>query len=218
VAQLDRKRIAAAALAVVDAHGVAGFTIRAVAKVLGVTPMALYYYVQNKAELATLVVSAASSERSPAPLTGNWRDDMLAIARWSRAGVTDHPALGELHRIYPVYTPEIVAMAERWLQLWRQSGLDLKSAVRAATASSVAIAGLAVQGSVFRQLRPPSEKLVARHANVRKTFGVDDPQALFDLAVRSLIDGLHATLKKDGRRHARARHRAKTRGSRRVQR
>jgi AcrR family transcriptional regulator len=41
VAQLNRDQIGAAAMTVVDAQGVPGFTIRAVADVLRVTPMAL---------------------------------------------------------------------------------------------------------------------------------------------------------------------------------
>jgi AcrR family transcriptional regulator len=218
LAQLNSERIADAALAVVDAKGVSGFTIRAVARVLGVTPMALYYYVKDKADLAKFVVSAAHREIPLAALTGVWRDDMLAMARWTRENVTNHPALGELHSIYPVYTPEIIEMAERWLQLWQQSGLDLKSAVRAATVSSVVIAGLAAQGSVSKKLKPPSEDLVARNANVRKTFRREDPAAMFDLAIRSLIDGLHANLSKGLGRRRRSRREVTRRKSRRAKR
>jgi AcrR family transcriptional regulator len=192
-------------MAVIDSKGVSGFTIRAIAEVMGVTPMALYYHVKNKADLARLVVSASIRERPLAPLTGSWRDDMLAIARWSREAVRSHPALGALHRIYPVYTPEIVEMAERWLHLWQQSGLDLKSAVRAATASRIAIAGFAVEASAFRNLNPPVEDVVARDANVHLTFGSKDPEATFELAMCSLIDGLHFTLSKESGKRSRSR-------------
>lgn len=209
MARLDKERIAAAALAVVDSRGVPGFTIRAVAEVLGVTPMAIYYHVKNKAELVALVVSASHKERPLAPLTGAWRDDMLAMARWMRDGVIKHPALGELHRIYPVYTPEIIQLAERWLQLWQQSGLGLKLAVRAAATSSVAIAGVAVQAMVVQKLKPPDESLVSRDARVRRTFRMEDPEAIFDLAISAFIDGLHASLGRKRSRRSASRRRAR---------
>jgi hypothetical protein len=142
-----------------------------------------------------LVVRAANQEKPLAPLTGDWRDDKLAMARWTRESVTRHPALGELHSIYPVYPPEIIEMAQRWLQLWQQGGLDLKSAVRAAAVSSVAIAGLAVQVSVSQKINLPSEKLLARKSRVRMTFKMEDPEAMYELAIRSLVDGLHANLR-----------------------
>jgi AcrR family transcriptional regulator len=208
---LDRDQIAAAALAVVDAKGVSGFTIRAIAQVMGVTPMALYHHVKNKADLARLVVSAAIKERPLAPLTGVWRDDMLVVARWSRQEVMRHPALGALHRVYPVNTPEIIAVAERWLHLWQQSGLDLRSAVRAAAASRIAIAGYAAEASALRNQKPPGEDSAGPNAHVRMTFELEDPEATFDLAMRSLIDGLHFTLSKESGKRPRSRRGVKKR-------
>ena len=55
LARLNERSNRRSCLAVVDEKGLSGFTIRAVADALSASPMALYYYVKNKAELARLV-------------------------------------------------------------------------------------------------------------------------------------------------------------------
>jgi len=197
LARLNREQIAASALSVIDEKGLAGFTIRSVADALGVSPMAIYYHVKDKAELAGLVVSAAIREVAPAPPTGVWRDDMLEIARWSRDYVTRHPAVGELHRVYPVITPEIVKTAERWVGLWQHSGLDRKTAKRAAHVSSIAIASLVVYVSRFLQVGAPSRRPASSKS--RAAFRSHDIEDLYELAFASIIDGLHANLGKQRR-------------------
>jgi AcrR family transcriptional regulator len=195
VVDLDRDRIAAAALAVADEHGIEGFTMRAVADALGVTAMALYHHLADKAALAALVVDAAIRERPLAPPTGVWRDDLWAMADWMRRGTLAHPAVGELRRVYRVWTPAILPMTERWLSLWQQSGLELDDAVIAATTSSMAIAGLVAEEAVFRKLDTPDTTMLASYPNARLVFSAThDRNAEYELLVRSLIDGLHARL------------------------
>jgi AcrR family transcriptional regulator len=92
VTQLDTDRIAATALAVVDKRGPAGFTIRAVADALRVTPMALYHHVKDKAELARLVVREAIRKHPLATPAGDWREDLWLMAQWTRVAL-NLPAL-----------------------------------------------------------------------------------------------------------------------------
>src|SRR6476660_10057935 len=122
---------------VMDERGAEGFTLRAVADELGVTPMALYHHVPDKAGLVALLVEAAIREQELPPPTGNWRDDLWEVARWMRDSVRAHPALGQLRRRYRVWTPSMLPMAERWLSVWQQSGLDVEQASLAAVTSSM---------------------------------------------------------------------------------
>jgi AcrR family transcriptional regulator len=203
LARLNKDQIAAAALAVIDEKGLAGFTIRAVADALGATPMALYYHVKDKAELAELVVSAATSEVPLGEATVDWREDMLAMARWSRESVTRHPAVGELHRVYPVITPEIIKTAERWVELWQRSGLYRKAAKRAAEASSIAIASLIIYVSKYRQTdRPERNPATAKSSATVLTHDLED---LCELVFAAVIDGLHARLGKQTRKRPKGR-------------
>ena len=195
-AELGPERIAAAALAVVDQHGVAGFTMRAVADALSVTPMALYHHVGDKAGLAALVVDAASKEVTLPPPTGDWREDMWRMAQWSRRAVQAHPNVGRLRSAYRIWTPAILLMTERWMSLWQQSGLPLKTAVRGARMSSVAITGLIEQEMAMREMAPPDPSLLAMLPSARLVFSSPpNRDADFEIVVRALLDGLHQQLR-----------------------
>src|SRR5690349_12942228 len=106
--ELDTDRIAAAALSVVDKHGVGGFTMRAVADALRVTPMALYHHVKDKAALASLVVDAAIRQHPLPPPLGAWREDLWTMAKWIRQGTLAHPQVGHLRREHHVWTPAML--------------------------------------------------------------------------------------------------------------
>ncbi|MBC7984323.1 MAG: TetR family transcriptional regulator [Candidatus Obscuribacterales bacterium] len=195
MADLDADSIAAAALSVADKHGVDGFTMRAVADALGVTPMALYHHVQNKAALVTLIVDTVIRKHPLPPTTGVWQDDLLAVAQWMRQGMLKHPVVAQLRRAYNVWTPAMLQMTERWLGLWQHSALDLEDAVLAATTSSMVITGLVKEEMIFRTMKHPDEKTLAWLPNVRIMCKAQpDRDAQFDLVMRSLIEGMHARL------------------------
>ena len=59
---LNRRRIVEAAVAVVDEVGLSGLTIRRIAGELGVSPMAIYSHVADKAELIDLFVDFVVGE------------------------------------------------------------------------------------------------------------------------------------------------------------
>lgn len=193
--ELDTERIASAAMTVIDALGVSGFTMRAVAKALGVTPMALYHHVGDKAGLATLLVDAAVREVPLPPATGEWREDLWAMANWMRQMTLAHPAVSHLRREYAIWTPTILQLSERWLGLWQQSGLGFDRAVLAAISSSKAITGLVGEEILLSEIPLPDEETLSMLPNVRAIYSKDrDPFAEFELAVRSLIDGIHSRL------------------------
>ena len=81
--ELSPDRIAAAALAVADAGGMSGFTMRAVADALGVTPMALYHHVKDKSALAALAGRRGDREQPLPQPTGEWANDLWTMARWT---------------------------------------------------------------------------------------------------------------------------------------
>lgn len=167
---LDSTAIAAAALRVVDRSGAAGFTIRAVATELGSSPMALYYHVSDRVALIELMTEVAfGEEQLSADPAAEWRDELWAIAEWFLAASLRHPALTAVAReLGGAPTPTLEAVGARWFAAWQRSGLDPAAADDAAHASVAALTS------------------IARGAPM-------DPR-LFELALRSLIDGLHARL------------------------
>ena len=184
-----------AALGIVNTQGVSGFTIRAVAETLGVTPMALYRHVKDKRELASLVVDLANQHQPLPTPTGDWRADLWSMAQWNRAGALAHPGVRELWRAFPVSTPELSNVSDRWISLWQQSGLSFLQAVLAALMSNVAINGLISEEEVYRGMAPPDEAALARLPYLRLALAIKpNPDEMYELTVKSLIDGMHAHL------------------------
>jgi len=197
MSKLDAEQIATAALDIVDKKGLAGFTMRTVAEALGVTAMALYHHVQDKAALAALIVDAAIRKNPLPPSTGKWRDDLWTMANWMRENTLAHPAFIHLRRAYHVWTSATLTMTERWLSLWQQSGLDLEKAVLAAKTSSMAITGFVDEEMISRELLSPDDGTLSLLPNARVMFESGRNREIeFELAVKSLIDGLFTRLSK----------------------
>lgn len=91
---------------IIQDSGVSGLTMRAVAAGLGVTPMAVYYYVSDKEELMGLVVERVTSGTMPLRFDpdDDWRDTLreYMLNSWSNlrrfpglsAYAINHPQLG----------------------------------------------------------------------------------------------------------------------------
>src|SRR5690348_15466784 len=90
-AGLDGDRIAAAALRIADAEGLAAVSMRRVAAELDAGTMSLYRHVSGRDDVVELIVDAAyGSEPPPAP-TGDWRADLRALAGRTRRIMLAHP-------------------------------------------------------------------------------------------------------------------------------
>lgn len=190
--QLGAKSIAQAALRLIDERGIEGFSIRAVAKSLGVTPMALYNHVRDKAALAELVVEAVLNEHPLKPRTQDWRADLWELAQCSRAISVSHPPVAIIRRTYDIWTAQTHELASRWMSLWLESGLERGEAIMAASTSGAAISGLVAEELREREADPPAE-----HANLPDLPEADlllrspfDADARFELGFNAIIDGL----------------------------
>jgi AcrR family transcriptional regulator len=94
---LSRERVLLGAVAVADAGGIAGLTIRSLAQQLGVKPMAVYHYVANKSEILDGIVDVVFAEIDRPLRDGNWQNEIRQGAASARAALRRHPwALGLL--------------------------------------------------------------------------------------------------------------------------
>jgi AcrR family transcriptional regulator len=79
-------------------HGAAGLSLRAIARELGMVSSAVYRYVGSRDELLTLLLIdaytelAESVERARDAARGEWRDQLVAMARAARAWAVEKPA------------------------------------------------------------------------------------------------------------------------------
>ncbi|MEV0650597.1 TetR/AcrR family transcriptional regulator C-terminal domain-containing protein [Phytomonospora sp. NPDC050363] len=109
---LSRAKIAAAAVALADEHGLDGLSIRRLAKELGVGPMRLYDYVTNRSELLDLMVDVVYARVAEACTHSGWRDTVLAIAHATREAALDHEWFADLLGGRPHLGPNALAVGE----------------------------------------------------------------------------------------------------------
>ena len=119
---LSRERILDAALSVLDDGGLAGVTMRAVARRLAVTPMSLYNHFANREALFDALHEAVLAH-APLPRLdprASWKATLLAVARSLRRGLQAHPNALLLFATRPVRSGGLLrAMDET---LWRLRG------------------------------------------------------------------------------------------------
>jgi TetR/AcrR family transcriptional regulator, tetracycline repressor protein len=96
-APLDRHRIAATAMEMIDEVGVEKLTMRAVAARLDVSAMALYHHVEDKDELLRLVGDDILGELElPDPDSGDWRELFTSVSMAAVDALLEVPGLSSV--------------------------------------------------------------------------------------------------------------------------
>jgi TetR/AcrR family tetracycline transcriptional repressor len=92
---LDRQRIVAEAVALLDAEGLDGVTTRKLAARLGVQSPTLYWHLPNKAALVTAIAEAILDQQfgdmSPPEPDERWQDWLIGLAERLRRALLAHP-------------------------------------------------------------------------------------------------------------------------------
>ena len=87
---LTRQRIAATAVAMLDAKGLDGLTMRSLAEASGSGVMSLYWHVENKEAVFDLALDTVLEYRGPTELQ-DWRGDIVHVLEDWRATMLRHP-------------------------------------------------------------------------------------------------------------------------------
>ena len=129
-AGLSREKVLAAALAVADAEGLEAVSFRRLASDLGVTPMALYRYGDDKEALLDGIGDLVLSQLElPEPPTGDWREQLRAAARSYRVVLGAHPGSVPIFLSRPLMTPARMRAANAVLGIFRRAGFSTEQAV-----------------------------------------------------------------------------------------
>lgn len=121
---LTQDRLSSAALAVIDRDGLAGLSMRAVSRELGMSTMALYRYVQDRSELEQLIVErvlGAVDSEPPAPDLP-WPDRLRVMIGRLRDGVGAHPSVVPLTLTHRHRSPSVLRWSETVLGILTESG------------------------------------------------------------------------------------------------
>ncbi|WP_329563863.1 TetR/AcrR family transcriptional regulator [Kitasatospora sp. NBC_01266] len=95
---LSRERIVRAGVELLDAQGIAAFSMRRLATELDVTPMSLYWYVDAKDDLLELALDDVLGRLDITPLEdhGDWRRQLRTLAQEYRRCFQLHPWAAQL--------------------------------------------------------------------------------------------------------------------------
>lgn len=125
---LTRAGIVTVAATLADEEGADALSMRRVADVLGVVPMALYRHVADKEDLLDGLVDSVIGEfAGPAAETtdtGDWRAQVRTAAFDARAVVARHPWARRAIETRTQRTPAVLAHMERLTQLFLRGGLS----------------------------------------------------------------------------------------------
>ncbi|MGV9600312.1 TetR/AcrR family transcriptional regulator [Streptosporangium sandarakinum] len=124
-AGLDRARIAAAAVALVDRDGLDRFGVRRLADELGVDPMSIYHHLKGKAALLDAVSEAviAEMEADAEETPHDWEQIARRTAHNYRKMAYRHPRVFPLLATRPQNSPVALAALEHLVAAMRRAGL-----------------------------------------------------------------------------------------------
>ncbi|GGV01456.1 TetR family transcriptional regulator [Streptomyces filipinensis] len=134
---LDRERITSVSVRLLDAEGLAKFSMRRLAGELNVTAMSLYWYVDTKDDLLELALDVAFGElRLPDPDADgeDWRRQLRGLATEYRALLVRHPWLSPLAGRYLNIGPNSLAFSRAVQQVVRRAGLPARGVTGAISA------------------------------------------------------------------------------------
>ncbi len=143
-ARIDRTVILRASLDLADERGLAAVTMQAVAERLGVTSMALYRHIANKADLLDAVVESLLMEFELPDSRLPWRQRLAALARAARDSAKRHPEVFPLLLQRAATTPGALRVRDAVYDALREAGVPDNQVPRAERLLSTFVMGFAV--------------------------------------------------------------------------
>lgn len=205
-ASLSPEAIVETALAMIDREGERGFSMRKLAGEMGVDPMTIYHYHENRDALVHEVLHALMRDfEVPAP-GADWREDIRELCQALRRLARRHPGAFQIYELYERWIPGELAMHEAFLAVLSRAGFDPAAALRGMRilltyAEAFAVDEIAgwLDPMDEADRREFSENLSQDEhpclSAALETIETVDPDADFDFGLDVLIRGLEAKLR-----------------------
>jgi AcrR family transcriptional regulator len=143
--RLGRSDIVDVAVTIADAEGTEAVSMRRIAKELQVGVMSLYWHIESKEELHRLMLETVQAEIEAADPTGDWRADLTAYARSTRAAMHRHPWAIDYMGAGPPSGPNDARNADQLIAALDGLGLDIKTTLWALMTVSTYVIGAALR-------------------------------------------------------------------------
>lgn len=187
---LDTDTVVAAALVVAREQGIAAVSMRVVADRLGVTPMALYHYVQTKDQLVKLVADAVILQVELPRSTPDWRSGFLTAMADYRQKVAEYPGLAAV-LLHGGLLPNARRLVNGQLEMLREAGFSPAEARSTYAAFHLLILGRLTVDEA-RRTRSARGPVHERDPEIDAYLSDLQGEASFDLAAKVLLDGLES--------------------------
>lgn len=138
---LSRADIVDVAVAIADAEGTDAVSMRRIAKDLQVGAMSLYWHVESKEDLHQFMLETVQSEITAAAPSGDWRADLTAYARSTRAAMHRHPWAIDYIGAGPPSGPNDARNADRLIAALDGLGIDVVTTLWALMTLSTYVTG-----------------------------------------------------------------------------
>ena len=215
--KLTRSRVLEAAMDLADRDGLAGLSMRRLAREVGVEAMSLYHHLPGKEGLLDGLAEALAKEIAeavaarPPELTIDWKSDLRSRCMAARTVVLRHPwtpALFAARRSVPFAMYQYV---DRIIELMVEAGFSYRIAHRALHALGSLMFGFAqemfsppssggaldvertqAEFALLAERLPNISAMVASeiHQSLESTIGWCDSETEFQFTVDLLLDGL----------------------------
>ncbi len=147
---LSRERILFAAIELADADGIASLTMRNLAAVLDVRPMAIYHHLANKDQILDGIVDLVFAEVDQPPSDAPWRPGLEARSASVRKAMRRHPWATGLMESRREPGPATLLHHDAVIGLLLASGFT-----HAAVAHAMAVLDAYVYGFVLQEIALP---------------------------------------------------------------
>ncbi|GGV10085.1 TetR family transcriptional regulator [Actinomadura cremea] len=212
-ATLTRKSVGTAALDFLGRRGPGELTMRSLAAELGVSPRALYNYVEDRRDLITVAAEIFESRWRPAALDPDrWRDDLRVFCRDLRAHYRRHPGMTTLalsENITLARHPAMLRNVDALIGVFVRIGLPIQDAYRACMETIRMVVGFVEFQDALHDRPPVHVDAADLHASpppwltapggedlphLRRVGELepDSPDTLFEFSLDVLIDGIAA--------------------------
>ncbi len=143
--RFNQEQLIDAALQLVDDEGFGALSLRSVSRRLGVTPMAMYTYVQSSEALAALVLERLIETRTQdLEWPDTWADTLRVFTKALAELVVEHPAMVEAYAQGAVHTASALQVSEEVLRRLHAGGLSAEQADCVYSAAHALVLGWAV--------------------------------------------------------------------------
>jgi AcrR family transcriptional regulator len=124
-APLSRERVLSTALALADQEGIESLSMRKLAQVLDVVPMALYRHVANKDELLSGLVDVVVGEIDPPEDGVDWKTAVRRRILSARRALLRHPWASRVMESRAEPTPTVLAYMDSMMGMFRAGGFSI---------------------------------------------------------------------------------------------